>query len=116
MPPKPAPDLKIAAALAKPFTAGKGRASAPLSFRILPGGGMVVITSDGRKLWFTADEVAAARAEMGMSAPTNSTSPSPARQTSRFRPTGLLPRETKPRSYDGMPTLMVFPPKRDKPK
>jgi len=114
MQPKPAPDLKLAVHLAKPFTQTKGRVSAPLSFRLLPGGGMVVITADGRKLWFTADEVAAARTELR--APSGSPDAPSVRPASRFQPTGLLPKAEKPRSYDGMPTLIVLPPKRTHPK
>ena len=114
MQPKLTPDLKIAVHLAGPFTHAKGRVSAPLSFRGLPGGGMVVITADGRKLWFSADEVVAARTALDLSfQPSPNT---PTRQTSRFRPTGLLPKGEKPHSYDGMPTLIVLPPKHDKPK
>ena len=114
MQPKPGPDLKVAIHLAKPFTVTKGRSSAPLSFRMQPDGGMVVITADGRKLWFTAVEVAAAREAISGGAGLPD-SPAP-RPTSRFRPTGLLRGDEKPGSYDGMPSLIVLPPKRPSPK
>lgn len=59
MPQKAHPDLLLAQTLAAPFTpCSQGT---PLSLRRLPDGGMVVIAGDGRKLWFTADEVATAR-------------------------------------------------------
>ena len=32
--------------------------------RLLPEGGMVIIAADGRKLWFSADEVNAAREKL----------------------------------------------------
>ena len=34
--------------------------SEPLSYRLLPDGGLCVIAADGRKLWFTPQEAAAA--------------------------------------------------------
>ena len=56
------PDQLLAQTLAAPFTPrSQGR---PLSFKPLPDGGMVVIASDGRKLWFTAAEVQAARRQI----------------------------------------------------
>jgi len=114
MQPKPGSDLKVAIQLAKPFTITKARTSAPLSFRLQSDGGMVVITAEGRKLWFTADEVAAAR-EVVTGSPGQPDSPAP-RPTSKFRPTGLLRGDEKPGSYDGMPSLIVLPPKRPLPK
>ncbi len=58
------PDARLAAELAQPFqTGGK-----PLSFRALPDGGMVVITADGRKLWFTCREANVARQKLGLAA------------------------------------------------
>ncbi len=36
--------------------------------RLLPEGGMVVIAADGRKLWFSADEVNAAREKLAQPA------------------------------------------------
>ena len=56
------PELLLAKSLAAPFTPRcQGN---PLSFRRVPEGGMVVIAADGRKLWFTAEEVAAAESEL----------------------------------------------------
>jgi hypothetical protein len=53
-------DARLAAELARPFVpAGK-----PLSYRSLPDGGMVVIASDGRKLWFTCREVNVVRLKL----------------------------------------------------
>lgn len=53
-------DARLAAELARPFVpAGK-----PLSCRALPDGGMVVIASDGRKLWFTCREVNVVRQKL----------------------------------------------------
>jgi hypothetical protein len=62
MPQKAHPDLLLAQTLAAPFTpCSQGK---PLSLRRLPDGGMVVIAADGRKLWFSAEEVAAAGAKL----------------------------------------------------
>jgi hypothetical protein len=56
------PNRLVAEALAAPFTLrGQGN---PLSFKPLHDGGMVVITADGRKLWFSAAEVQAARRQL----------------------------------------------------
>ncbi len=114
MQPKTDPNAKIAETLAAPFSNGKGRGSAPLSFRLLPEGGMVVITNDGRKLWFSTEEVAAARENVVIKAPGQVSNQRQA--TSRFQPTGLLPKTQKSRTYNGMPVLTVLPPKRQPPK
>jgi hypothetical protein len=58
-------EQRLAAHLGVPF-ARPGQCKAPLSFRLLPEGGMVVISADGRKLWFTLDEVNIARCELGL--------------------------------------------------
>jgi len=63
--PADSPDLKLAQHLAGPFNR-PGQGSRPLSWRSLPDGGMVVISADGRKLWFTLEETNAAREELGM--------------------------------------------------
>lgn len=56
------PNLLLAQTLAAPFTpCSQGT---PLSLRRLPDGGMVVVSADGRKLWFNAAEVAAVRAAL----------------------------------------------------
>lgn len=59
---KASPDLILANFLAAPFSP-RGQGSA-LSYRRLPEGGMVVIAADGRKLWFSAEEVTQAQADM----------------------------------------------------
>jgi hypothetical protein len=62
MEPNSNPDRIIAQTLAAPYTPrSQGN---PLSFRLLPDGGMVVVISDGRKLWFSAAEVQAARRQV----------------------------------------------------
>ena len=61
-------DSQIAAHLAKPFIL-PGQNAQPLSFRALPDGGMVVIAADGRKLWFTVNEVAKVCKELNLLAP-----------------------------------------------
>lgn len=62
MPQKAHPDLLLAQTLAAPFTPRSQ--GTPLSMRLLPDGGMVIIAADGRKLWFSAEEVAAAREKL----------------------------------------------------
>jgi hypothetical protein len=62
MPQKARPDLLLAQTLAAPFTPRSQ--GTPLSMRLLPDGGMVVIAADGRKLWFSAEEVAATREKL----------------------------------------------------
>ena len=61
-------DLQVATHLAKPYIR-PGQSGQPLSFRALPDGGMVVIASDGRKLWFTVREVVKACKELNLRAP-----------------------------------------------
>lgn len=63
MEPQNSRDARLAADLARPFLPS-GQVGAPLSFRVLPDGGMVVIAPDGRKLWFTCAEANAARREL----------------------------------------------------
>lgn len=108
MPPKSDPHRRAAELLARPFSKGRGRGSAPLSFRLLPDGGMVVITADGRKLWFSAEEVKAVIDDPDADAPASASVPQTAR--SRFKPAGLLPRQEAPEAYNGMPALIVLPP------
>ena len=59
------PEQRLAARLASPHLK-PGQSGKPLSFRLLPEGGMVVISADGRKLWFTLEETNAARQELGL--------------------------------------------------
>jgi len=63
---KLSPEMLVAKTLAEPFSpSGQGSSTAvPLSCRSLPDGGMVVIAADGRKLWFSAEEVNRAREEL----------------------------------------------------
>jgi hypothetical protein len=65
MEPKSKLETSLAAELARPFML-PGQSGQPLSFRMLPDGGMVVIASDGRKMWFTIREVNAARQKLGI--------------------------------------------------
>lgn len=58
-------ELKLAQHLAAPF-ARPGYPQQPLSYRLLPEGGMVVICADGRKLWFTLEEVNQARKQLNL--------------------------------------------------
>ena len=103
---------RIAEALAKSFSSGRGRAGAPLAFRLLPEGGMVVIAADGRKLWFSADEVDQAAESLSVKA--DGVESMAKTFQSRFKPTGLTPKEEKPSAYNGMPALIVLPPKNTK--
>jgi hypothetical protein len=58
-------EMLVAKTLAEPFTpSGQGNTSLPLSCRSQPDGGMVVIAADGRKLWFSAEEVIRVREEL----------------------------------------------------
>ncbi len=50
--------------IARKLTGGE-----PLSYRLMPDGGLCVIAADGRKLWFTPQEAAAASREMTAAAP-----------------------------------------------
>ena len=100
------PELTLAECLAAPFTR-PGYPDAPLSFRTLPEGGMVVICADGRKLWFTLEEVNRARAELNLPP-----LPQP--------PAKPVPREVRPDpsissrppggSRDGKSEMIVLPP------
>ena len=63
--PADSPELKLAQHLAAPYHR-PGQGSRPLSWRSLPDGGMVVISADGRKLWFTLEEANSAREALGM--------------------------------------------------
>jgi hypothetical protein len=73
MPAKADLDRILAQTLAAPFTPRSQ--GIPLSLRRLPDGGMVVITADGRKLWFSAVEVCVAHAELNKRAKAQSVLP-----------------------------------------
>lgn len=99
---------KVAQKLVQPFSRARGRGSAPLAYRLLVEGGMVVITSDGRKLWFTADEVSKVMEDLAPG--TGEEQKETVKNTSRFKPTGLLREGDKPSAYNGLPALVVLPP------
>lgn len=111
---KISPDQQIAETLAAPFTPVKGHSGKPLSHRALENGGMVVITADGRKLWFTAEEVAQARAELAG----EPCSPRKSQAASRPAMNPAQPMTAPPqapRTYNGLPVLTALPPRRTKP-
>ena len=103
-------DLKLAKHLAAPF-ALPGRSGAPLSFRHLPEGGMVVISADGRKLWFTLEEANAARAELGMKTVKKKPVKVVVEEEEPFPP-GVNPPSSIPcgQSRDGKSEMIVLPP------
>ena len=100
-------ELKLARHLAAPFTP-PGQVNKPLSFRLLEDGGMVVISADGRKLWFTLAEVNQARGALGLpELPSRAPAvcalqeqPGPNRVTSR-PPAG---------TRDGVSEMIILPP------
>ena len=106
---QPSSDLRLAAHLANPFLL-PGQSGQPLSLRSLADSGMVVITPDGHKLWFTALEVCRAKKEMNQD-----TTP----KTKAVRGTKVLheidPRKStltaKPsgKSRDGLSEMIVLP-------
>jgi hypothetical protein len=99
----------LAAHLAKPFLL-PGQSGQPLSLRSLPDGGLVVIASDGRKLWFTALEVCRARQALNQPAVKKAA-------LSANTPTLHEPDPRKPvisshltaKSRDGMSEVLVLP-------
>lgn len=105
---------QIAETLAAPFTAVKGRGSQPLSHRALENGGMVVITADGRKLWFSAEEVAEASEKLTGEPREIKNQPAPVRPAAHTMKNTAAPAQS-PRAYDGMPVLTVLPPQKAKP-
>ncbi len=100
-------EQRLAARLAAPFTQ-PGRGKAPLSFRMLPEGGMVVISADGRKLWFTLEEVNAARAELGV--PQVKAPPKPEKKNVGIAPQLEFSSPSAPRTRDGQSEMLVLPP------
>ncbi len=100
-------EQRLAQRLAAPFTR-PGRGKAPLSFRLLPEGGMVVISADGRKLWFTLEEVNAARAELGL--PLLKAPPQPEKKKEEPTPLPDSSYRTVPRTRDGQSEMLVLPP------
>lgn len=104
--PADSPELKLARLLAKPFVQ-RSTDDRPLSFRCLPEGGMVVISADGRKLWFTLDEVNQARTELGMK-PIAATVKPPAPPEKREIP--RVSSAPPGGSRDGQSEMIVLPP------
>lgn len=100
-------EQRLASHLAAPFTQPK-RSRQPLSFRMLPEGGMVVISADGRKLWFTLDEVNAARADLGL-AQVNPPPKAPEKKEEQRKLSSLLSNPL-PRTRDGQSEMIVLPP------
>lgn len=106
-------EQRLASHLAAPFTQ-PGRGRQPLSFRMLPEGGLVVISADGRKLWFTLDEVNAARADLGLP----QVGPPPKapgekereKEDEESRKLGSLLSGRPARTRDGQSELIVLPP------
>ena len=99
-------EARLAELLAAPFLK-PGQPRSPLSFRLLPEGGMVVIAADGRKLWFTLEEVNAARETMHMplvkaKAPVSQPEEREFNPRISSRPTGG--------SRDGLSEMIVLPP------
>ena len=104
--PADSPELKLARLLAKPFVQ-RSTDDRPLSFRCLPEGGMVVISADGRKLWFTLEEVNAAREQLDLplikvKKPASQPQPTEFNPNISSRPTGG--------SRDGLSEMIVLPP------
>jgi hypothetical protein len=100
-------EQRLAERLAAPFTR-PGRGKSPLSFRLLPEGGMVVISADGRKLWFTLEEVNSARAELGL--PLLKAPPKPEKKEEKAAPLPDSSYRTVPRTRDGQSEMLVLPP------
>lgn len=100
-------EQRLAARLAAPFTRPSSSRS-PLSFRMLPEGGMVVITADGRKLWFTLDEVNAAREELGL--PQINPPPKPVEKKVESFGYPEVSSRPPPRMREGQSEMIVLPP------
>lgn len=104
--PAASPELKLARHLAGPFTR-PGQGDRPLSYRLLPNGGMVVISADGRKLWFTLEETNRARKELGMKEKKVLPAP-PEREDKHAIPTISSRPPGRPR--EGRSEMIVLPP------
>lgn len=101
------PELKLAQHLAGPFTRA-GQTGRPLSYRLLPDGGMVVISADGRKLWFTLEETNRAREELGMKIK-KAPSPAPVDREEKQAIPGISSRPPAG-TRDGRSEMIVLPP------
>jgi hypothetical protein len=104
--PADSPELKLAQHLAEPFNK-PGQGHRPLSCRLLPDGGMVVISADGRKLWFTLEECNRAREELGLK-----TKRAPAAPPVRKEKTTIPAISSRPPggTRDGRSEMIVLPP------
>lgn len=100
-------DQRLAAHLGAPF-ARPGQGKMPLSFRTLPEGGMVVIGADGRKLWFTLDEVNAARHDLGLPEVKPPLKPREKKEESGRQPD--ITSRPPPGNRDGQSDMIVLPP------
>ena len=97
------PDLQLAEALVSPYCSGKQ--AKVLSFRCQPEGGLVVVTADGRKLWFSAEEAARMADEMQLTLLQNERKEAAA---VKRVPVKLAPaREEGIKINDGRPVVMV---------
>jgi hypothetical protein len=101
-------EQRLAARLAAPFTR-PGQSKAPLSFRLLPEGGMVVISANGRKLWFTLDEVNSARAELGLPEVKPPLKPEKLKEEKPVKHSDFSA-PSAPRTRDGQSEMLVLPP------
>ena len=99
-------ELKLAQHLAAPFSR-PGDSGKPLSYRLLPDGGMVVISADGRKLWFTLEEVNRSRSALGMKPVSAKKRPEePKEESPNLEITSRPPAGTR----DGKSEMIVLPP------
>ncbi len=97
------PNRLLAQTLAAPYTL-HGQEN-PLAFKPLHDGGMVVITADGCKLWFSAAEVQTARRQLRNQAKEE---PSALRVVHSQVPIKLAPGETPTaRSNNGLPVRVA---------
>jgi hypothetical protein len=104
--PAPSPEIKLAERLAAPF-ARAGERGKPLSYRLLPEGGMVVISADGRKLWFTLEEVNRVREELGMKTVAAKKRPQPPPEEP---PNPAISSRPPAGTRDGKSEMIVLPP------
>lgn len=104
--PAASPELKLAEHLAQPFCRPCEQGK-PLSYRLLPEGVMVVISADGRKLWFSLEEVNQARTELGLKiVPAKKCPKPPQEEPANLSITSRPPAGTR----DGKSEMIVLPP------
>jgi hypothetical protein len=107
MEPKNNLETCLAAELARKFLL-PGQSGQPLSFRMLPDGGMVVIVSDGRKLWFTIREVNTARGKLGIPQ-VKPGAPQPGGLIERDQIENLISASKLGCKGEGVPLMIVLP-------